>query len=60
MTRAWPFGSAEDLVRCLDELVSELTTRRAERPYMQAFRNEHSAFFKRFAELKARIAQLVE
>lgn len=57
-TRSWPLTSPDSLVRCLEELVSELTMRREERRYMQAFRTEHSAFFKRFAEIKARIDQL--
>ena len=38
----------------------ELSTRREERRYMQAFRTEHGGFLKRFAELKARIDALTE
>jgi DNA-binding NtrC family response regulator len=59
-TRSWPIAGIDELVRCLDELVAELTARREERRYMQAFRNEHGAFLKRFAELKARIDALGE
>jgi DNA-binding NtrC family response regulator len=57
-TKAWPLNSADSLVRCLEDLVGELVTRREERRYMQAFRTENSAFFKRYADLKARIDQL--
>jgi len=59
-TRAWPLASLDDLVDCMNELVQELAARREERRYMQAFRNEHGAFLKRFAELKARIDQLTQ
>jgi DNA-binding NtrC family response regulator len=59
-TRSWPLTSPDSLVRCLEELVTELALRKEERRYMQAFRNEYSAFFKRFAELKARIDQIAE
>jgi DNA-binding NtrC family response regulator len=57
-TRSWPMAGPAELVRCLEELVSELATRREERRYMQAFRVEHGGFLKRFAELKARIDSL--
>jgi DNA-binding NtrC family response regulator len=57
-TRSWPIASPADLVRCLDELVAELTARREERRYMQVFRSEHGGFLKRFAELKSRIDSL--
>jgi DNA-binding response OmpR family regulator len=59
-TKAWPLNSADGLVRCLEDLVAELVMRREERRYMQAFRSEYSAFFKRFADLKARIDQLMD
>lgn len=57
-TKSWPMTGPADLVRCLEELVSELTTRREERRYMQAFRVEHGGFLKRIAELKSRIDSL--
>ena len=57
-TKSWPMAGPAELVRCLEELVSELTTRREERRYMQAFRVEHGGFLKRFAELKSRIDSL--
>jgi DNA-binding NtrC family response regulator len=57
-TKSWPMAGAADLVRCLDELVAELSARREERRYMQAFRTEHGGFLKRFAELKSRIDTL--
>jgi DNA-binding NtrC family response regulator len=58
VTRAWAMSSPADLLGCLEELVTELQVRREERRYMQAFRSEHGAFLKRFAELKARIDSL--
>ena len=60
LTRTWPWTGPETLVRCLEELVIELSARREERRYMQAFRSEHGAFLKRVAELKARIDQLTD
>jgi ActR/RegA family two-component response regulator len=57
-TKSWPFSGPAELVRCLEELVVELSARREERRYMQAFRTEHGAFLKRFAELKSRIDSL--
>jgi DNA-binding NtrC family response regulator len=59
-TKAWPCGSVDELVACMQELVAELLARREERRYMQSFRNEHGAFLKRFAELKVRIDQLTD
>jgi hypothetical protein len=56
--KKWSFASAMDLVRCLDELVAEIASRREERRYMQQFRSEHGAFLKRFADLKARVDAL--
>ena len=58
VTKSWPYTGPESLVRCMEELVAELTQRREERRYMQGFRSEHGAFLKRVAELKARIEQL--
>ena len=60
VTKGWPYTSVDDLVRCMQELVSELSARREERRYMQAFRSDHGAFLKRFAELKVRIDQLTD
>jgi DNA-binding response OmpR family regulator len=57
-TRTWVFAGPDDLVVQLSELVSELSTLREERRYMQAFRTEHGNFLKRFAELKVRIDSL--
>ncbi len=54
-TRAWAFAGPDDLVKALAELVDELATRNEERRFMQAFRGEHGAFLKRFAELKVRL-----
>lgn len=59
-TKGWPCANADDLVRRMQELVSELSTRREERRYMQAFRSEHGAFLKRLAEIKVRIDQLTD
>lgn len=56
--KKWSFAGPNDLVRCLDELVAEIASRREERRYMQQFRSEHGAFLKRFADLKARVDAL--
>jgi hypothetical protein len=58
--KRWTFDGPADLVRCLDELVSEIATRREERRYMQQFRSDHGAFLKRFADLKARVDALTD
>jgi DNA-binding NtrC family response regulator len=60
LTKTWPWSSAETLVRCMEELVTELGARREERRYMQAFRTEHGSFLKRVAELKSRIDQITD
>lgn len=54
-TRAWPFMGPHDLIKALEELTGELSARSEERRMMQAFRGEHGAFLKRFAELKVRL-----
>jgi len=53
-----PFRGPQHLVEALGTLVNELALVREERRYLQAFRAEHGVFFKRFAELKARIDSL--
>jgi hypothetical protein len=53
-----PFEGPEHLVRVLDKLVAELQQMREERRYLQAFRSDYGPFFKRFADLKARIDSL--
>jgi hypothetical protein len=53
-----PFVGPEHLVRVLDKLVEELQVLREERRYLQAFRSDYGPFFKRFADLKARIDSL--
>lgn len=53
-----PFEGPEHLVRVLDKLVQELQQLREERRYLQAFRSDYGPFFKRFADLKARIDSL--
>jgi DNA-binding response OmpR family regulator len=53
-----PFRGAAHLVDALAAMVQELGRVREERRYLQAFRAEHGPFFKRFAELKARIDSL--
>jgi DNA-binding NtrC family response regulator len=53
-----PFVGPEHLVRVLDKLVEELKVLREERRYLQAFRSDYGPFFKRFADLKARIDSL--
>lgn len=53
-----PFVGPEHLVRVLDKAVEELQVLREERRYLQAFRSDYGPFFKRFADLKARIDSL--
>jgi DNA-binding NtrC family response regulator len=53
-----PFRGPEHLVEALVGLVASLATIREERRYLQAFRNEYGQFFKRYADLKARIDSL--
>jgi DNA-binding NtrC family response regulator len=53
-----PFRGPERLIEALDGMVRELALVREERRYLQAFRAEHGQFFKRFADLKARIDSL--
>jgi DNA-binding NtrC family response regulator len=60
VTRSFSCTGPNDLVRCLEELVGEISVRREERRYMQAFRGDHGAFLKRFAELKVRIDSLTD
>ena len=60
MTRGFSCTGPADLVRCLEELVGEISARREERRYMTAFRGEHGGFLKRFAELKVRIDSLTD
>lgn len=50
-----PFGGPAHLVTVLEGMVEELALLREERRYLQAFRSEYGPFFKRFADLKARI-----
>jgi DNA-binding response OmpR family regulator len=52
------FRGAQHLVSALVSMVDELALLREERRYLQAFRSEYGPFFKRFAELKARIDSL--
>jgi hypothetical protein len=53
-----PFKGATHLVESLRRAVEELAQLRDERRYLQAFRAEYGPFFKRYAELKARIDSL--
>ena len=53
-----PFSGAESLVQHIDGLVDELGALREEKRTLQSFRNEHGAFLRCIAELKARIDAL--
>jgi DNA-binding response OmpR family regulator len=50
-----PFRGPEHLVEALSRLVRELAMLNEERRYLQRFRSDYGPFFKRFADLKARI-----
>lgn len=52
------FQGPQHLVNALKAMVDELAVLREERRYLQAFRSEYGPFFKRFADLKARIDSL--
>ena len=52
------FRGPQHLVNVLSVMVDELAAMREERRYLQAFRSEYGPFFKRFADLKARIDSL--
>ena len=56
--KTWPFAGPADLVRAIEEAVGEISARREERRYLQAFRSEHGEFLRRLADLKARIETL--
>lgn len=53
------FGGPEHLVRRIDALAQELGTRAQERRFIQAFRNDHEDFVRRYAELKLKIDRLI-
>ena len=53
-----PFRGPAHLIDALETLVDELAVVREERRYLQALRTDHGPFFKRFADLKARIDSL--
>jgi DNA-binding response OmpR family regulator len=54
-----PFRGAAHLVEKIRELADELGTRATERRFIQAFRSDHEAFLRRFAELKLKIDRLI-
>lgn len=54
-----PFRGAAHLVARIDALADELGTRAEERRFIQAFRGDHEAFLRRYAELKLKIDRLI-
>ena len=54
-----PFKGAVHLAIRIQTLADELGTRAQERRFIQAFRNDHEDFLRRFAELKLKIDRLI-
>jgi DNA-binding NtrC family response regulator len=54
-----PFKGAMHLAIRVQTLADELGTRAQERRFIQAFRNDHEDFLRRFAELKLKIDRLI-
>ena len=50
-----PFDRLDQLVRAVERAVAELATRAQERRILQAFRNDHRDFFRRYAMLVKRL-----
>ena len=55
-----PFPEAAQLVSTFDRIVNELGSTQSDRRVIQAFRGDHQDFFRRYAELKGRLARLFE
>lgn len=55
-----PFQGAEHLVRKLEQIVTELSTTQRDRRVIQAFRQDHEDFFRKYAALKIRLGKLVD
>ncbi len=53
------FKGPAHLVERIDALAQELGTRAQERRFIQAFRNDHEDFVRRYAELKLKIDRLI-
>jgi DNA-binding NtrC family response regulator len=54
-----PFGGSRHLFTAIDTLAEEFSLAAEERRYIEAFRNDHPAFVRRFAELKIQLDRLV-
>ena len=54
-----PFRGAEHLVERIGGLAEELGNLAQERRFIQAFRNDHEDFMRRYAELKSKIDRLI-
>lgn len=58
---AWrPFQGAGHLVQRLEQVIDTLGSTQRDRRVIQAFRNAHEGFFRRYAQLKLRIDRLVD
>jgi DNA-binding NtrC family response regulator len=55
-----PFVNAKQLVDLLERIANELGTTTADRRVISAFRSDHPDFFRRYAELKTRLAALLQ
>lgn len=55
-----PFAGAEHLLAAVKKVQGELATKAQERRLIQAFRNDHQDFLRRFAGVKRQIDNLVE
>ena len=54
-----PFASAEHVVEAVKRVTLELATRAQERRIIQAFRNDHIEYVRRFAAVKKQIDALL-
>lgn len=55
-----PFASAKHLVDAVRKLTGELATKAMDRRLIQAFRDDHQDFFRRFAKVKSQVDNLIE
>ncbi len=55
-----PFKGAGHLVQRIEQAVDRLGATQRDRRVIQAFRREHEDFLRRFAEIKTRIARMIE
>lgn len=55
-----PFASPQHLLDAVRKLTGELATKAMDRRLIQAFRDDHKDFFRRFAKVKSQVDNLIE